>query len=146
MIQYARNRTLLISIHPQYIDAILSGIKQIELRKCRPDLISGDIVLMYATTPKKELVGYFTVSELIEGNPKLIWRKYGRKSGISLEKFEQYYDGKQTGFGILIEQVEQFETPISLQKLRGIFPRFQPPQGYRYFNNHDLKKIVRTIS
>ena len=68
-------RIALLSIKPAYADAIFAGSKTIEFRRSRiaADI---DIVLVYATRPVGQVVGWFEVAGVIESTPKKLWRDY----------------------------------------------------------------------
>ena len=49
---------LLLSIHHKYTNMIFDGNKRVELRRVRPrHLNEGDLILVYATSPEKALLG-----------------------------------------------------------------------------------------
>jgi predicted transcriptional regulator len=53
-----------MSIHPQYADAILRGDKTVEFRK-RGFSHPVSHVLIYATAPRKLVLGYFVVDAML---------------------------------------------------------------------------------
>ena len=56
----------LLSIKPKYGYAILDGKKKFELRKCIGKPINtGDLVVMYFSTPVKAIMGYFIAGKVI---------------------------------------------------------------------------------
>lgn len=55
---------LLISIRPVYANKIFDGSKTVELRRVRPRLETGSVVLVYVSNPVQALMGMFQVSTL----------------------------------------------------------------------------------
>ncbi|HBG25598.1 MAG: hypothetical protein A2Y10_04895 [Planctomycetes bacterium GWF2_41_51] len=139
------NEALLLSIKPTYATKIFNYDKSVELRKVRPRLQDGDKVLVYVSSPIMELMGVFEVSNVIKDTPDKLWKKVGSSSGITKDDFFSYYEGSDIGYGIMIKNVSLFDCPISLKKLRGLFPGFTPPQSYRYMKFSELRKINTLI-
>jgi len=125
-------KTLLLSIHPRYCDLILSGSKTVELRKQRPKLPSGSLVVMYASSPICALVGAFVLDGVVCTSPADLWRRYGPRAGVEWEVFERYYAEREQAFGLLVGDVMPFEEVVSLDALRRSWGKFHPPQSYRY--------------
>lgn len=137
------NRVLLLSIYQPYADMIFDGTKKVELRRVRPNVASGDIVLVYTPSPTMKLVGEFQVDRVLEGRPATIWAKVKNFSGITRVDFDQYYEGAAVAFGIIVRKAWRLDRPIELAVLRQIWSGFSPPQGYRYLRSHDVSKIRR---
>lgn len=132
---------LLLSIHPEHADNIFLGIKKAELRKVRPRLSKGDHVYVYVSSPRKELVGLFEVSDVISDDPKSLWHQVKECAAITKERFNEYYKNASTGYAIMINNIWLLNNAISLDLLRLNIPGFCPPQGYRYLREKDIKKI-----
>ncbi len=136
------DKTLLLSIRPQYASKIFDGEKKVELRKVRPRHLSkGDEVFVYVSSPTKELQGMFTVESILEATPEELWHKVKNSAGISKQEFDDYYSGSTKGFGIFLKIPRTLANPISLFDLRKIWENFHPPQSYRYLTNHELGRI-----
>lgn len=142
------NSLLLISIKPQYAKKIFKGEKTIELRKSAP-LRAGinSYMLIYVTSPVKELWGICKIAGIIKDKPEIIWEKFGKKTGITKEEFDNYYEETNNAFGIELKEVKSLlGHTINLEKLKKIIPGFNPPQTYRYIDNdlinhNDLKEL-----
>jgi predicted transcriptional regulator len=133
--------SLLISIHPKYADKIFAGEKTVELRKVRPNISSGDIVLMYAKSPTMALIGGFEVDKVVNASPSALWRKVNKSAGITKHEFTNYYNGSENAYGIFITKPWYFEKPMALQKLRNKLDGFHPPQSYRYVSMHEARLL-----
>lgn len=135
------NKTLLLSIRPKYADKIFDGRKTVELRKVRPHLSPGDLVLVYVSSPVKALKGKFIVDKIIEYSPNLLWNEVKDVAGISKAEFDQYFLGADKGFGIFLTSPQTLLNPIHLVDLRKLWRNFHPPQSYRYLSNLELSII-----
>ncbi len=143
------DKTLLLSIRPQYASKIFDGEKRVELRKVRPRHLSqGDKVLVYVSSPTKELQGMFTVDSILEATPEDLWSQVQNTAGITKQEFDDYYSGSTKGFGIFLKIPRTLDNPISLFDLRKLWENFHPPQffhppqSYRYLTNVELNRIL----
>ena len=96
--------TLLISIHPEYVDKILSGEKRFEFRKTCPLPIVTHLVI-YATAPKKKWIAIAEVESVWLDSPSRLWEKTKYAAGISRAKFRKYYDGKSQAVAFKLGRV-----------------------------------------
>src|ERR1051326_6507001 len=93
-------RILLLSIRPRFVEAIFAKTKTVELRRVKPRLEAGDLVVMYASGPIKGIVGAFEVAGVTAATPKRIWRRYNGGSGLSKKEFDTYFAGASIGYDI----------------------------------------------
>lgn len=137
----ATGRVALMSIHPHHADAILAGEKLVEFRKraLAPDV---ETVLLYATSPVRAVVGWFTVGGTIKKNPKDLWQDTQDVGGISRTAFEKYYSGCEEAVGLLIEDAERLTAPIPLSKLD---PRPAVPQSFNYVSGTVLSQVTGAV-
>jgi predicted transcriptional regulator len=133
--------TLLLSIHPRFVNDIFSGVKRVELRRRLPRIIKDDSVVIYATAPTMAVVGYFTVQNIDRLPLRLLWRKVRNIAGISYLEYKSYFDGLAEGVGIFIDDIVQFDRQISLAEMRQVLPDFHPPQGFRYLDNETFELL-----
>jgi predicted transcriptional regulator len=123
---------LLLSIRPKFAEMIFAGTKTVELRRVRPTIAAGDLALVYVTSPVKELQGAFKVSKTVSGKPDFIWKKYGKKSGVTRDEFDTYFNGKVEAHALLIEEAWMLAKPVRLACLRKEKRGFRPPQSFHY--------------
>jgi predicted transcriptional regulator len=135
------NHALLISIRPRFVELIFEGAKTVELRRVKPRLEVGDLVVVYASGITMAIVGAFEVTGVTEATPKYIWRKHNGGSGLKKDEFDRYFDGKTTGYAIQIGRRWKLPCPISLQTLRQLRDGFRPPQGYHYWKLDELLRL-----
>jgi predicted transcriptional regulator len=117
---------------------IFAGTKTVELRRVRPTIQSGELALVYVSSPTKELQGAFKVKKTISGTPASIWKKYGKQSGISREEFTEYFRGKPEAHAILIEEAWTLAKPVRLSRLRKEKQGFRPPQSFHYIRGEEF--------
>ncbi len=137
------NELLLISVKPQYARKIFSGEKTVELRKSAPRKANKDsLILIYVTSPVKELWGICKIEDIISNNPMDLWEEIGDKTGISINEYLAYYKESNNAYGIKLKDIKNFlEKPIKLDLIKNLIPDFAPPQTYRYID----KKIMSLI-
>ncbi|MBI4320056.1 MAG: ASCH domain-containing protein [Chloroflexi bacterium] len=139
------HKVLLLSIHPVYVDRIFEGTKKVELRRIRPEVVSGDWVFVYATSPVRALIGAFEVERVVEALPHNLWDKVQNDAGITRKQFDAYYLGASIGFGIFVSRTWSFPEPLELVRLRQLLPNFRPPQAYRYLTD-DEAEVFRKLA
>lgn len=125
-------RRVLISIKPQFADMIFRSDKTVELRKKIPALRNGDELIVYASSPVMAIIGAVEVVDVVQEAPRQLWRLVKAKAGVQRAFYDEYYEGKDTAFGIFLGQTHLFDQAVSLSTLRSAWPNFAPPQNYRY--------------
>lgn len=135
------HKYLFIAVKPEYANKLISGHKDIELRKMRPHVQQGDYVIIYASAPVKAVLGFGKIKTIIESNPSNLWEKYSSRLGINRQSYFSYYDGYHKAIGIEFDMIKPV-TPIGLEDLRKVDPNFQPPQIYRYVTNDDIIAVL----
>ena len=134
-------RALLLSVRPQFAESILDGTKTAEIRRQRPDVRPGALVIIYATKPKGAIGGTARVSGMSQGIPDEIWKRHKARVGISREDFDCYLDGTSTAYALLLERVQRLVPFLTLEEMRAV-TSFQPPQSYRYVTQKMLDSLV----
>jgi predicted transcriptional regulator len=136
------SKTLLLSIRPVYAELILAGKKTIELRKQRPRVPPGTLVVMYASAPTCAIVGAFVLHEIVELQPSELWKLHSNRTGISRELFERYYEHRDQAFGLVVGRVLPLLATVGLAQLRQMWGKFQPPQSYRFIHRRQSTQSV----
>jgi predicted transcriptional regulator len=117
---------VLMSIQPEYAEAILSGSKTVELRRRRPSFQPGTRVLIYSCAPDKQLLGTFEVAAIDEASPHRLWRKVAKQAGIGLADYRTYFAGCTKAYGIQVRRVRRLK-PRRLP--------MRPPQSYLFLRS-----------
>lgn len=126
----AVGRVVLMSIHPEYAEAILAGTKKVEFRK-RP--VADDVthVIVYATAPVSAVVGAFAVEDQATAAPASLWRRFAKVGGISRHRYFVYFADHSHGVGIQVGEVLAPSKPLSLTEDLGVE---RPPQSFQYLD------------
>jgi predicted transcriptional regulator len=132
-------RVALLSIHPAYAEAILDGRKRVEFRRTR---LARDvsIVVVYATQPLGEVIGWFEVDRIVEGTPNSLWRHYSSCAGIDRASYLAYFEKATRAFGITVRKAVRLEQPMKLSELE---PNLRPPQSYQYLPSRTVTALAR---
>jgi len=121
-------KRVLLSIHPEYADAIFDGHKGYEFRRV---LFKEDVdeVLVYATMPVARVVGSFKIAGIYEDAPKALWIKTKTVAGVTKEKFDSYFKDRTRAFAIKVSDPTRFAVP---QPLSRYLASNTPPQSFCY--------------
>lgn len=127
MVDSTDRRVALLSIHPRFADAILSGDKRVEFRRRAPSTLTH--VIVYATAPVQQIVGWFRVGGVEAETPSILWERFGSVGGVAAAEFSSYYDDCELGTAIRVAQVTRLDRPLPIDAVgRGA----KPPQSFRY--------------
>lgn len=108
-------KRVLLSIHPEFANAILSGHKKYEFRRVifkRPI----EEVIVYATLPVGRVLGRFVVEDILVDAPEHIWKKTSKFCGVSKEKFDNYFENRERAFAIKVSHPTRFLVPQPLSR------------------------------
>ncbi len=132
---------LFLSIHPEFVLAIVEGKKTVELRKRRPSAELGSIVAIYATTPRCEVVATATLSRVDFDAPEVLWRRVRNSASVTKAQYDSYYMNSDLAVGLHLDNVLVLNRPILLAELRSEWKQFQPPQQFRYLDSNQQRLI-----
>lgn len=104
---------MLLSINPEHVENILSGIKKYEFRKvrCRSDV---DKMIIYSTAPVMAVVGEAEIIKVIEDTPEKVWELTADYSGINKDFFDEYYREKDKAVAYKIGEIMKYIEPLKL--------------------------------
>lgn len=119
---------ILLSIHPKFVEKILTGEKRFEFRKTLP---TKDIesVIIYATKPVGKVVAEFKVKSIHSKSPEQLWLETQNYAGINEGFFFQYFKNREIAHAFEVGELMVFEQPKELKEFvsSGI-----PPQSFCY--------------
>ncbi|MDX6451829.1 MAG: hypothetical protein QOH16_1878 [Gaiellaceae bacterium] len=135
---YAVERVALLSIRPEFAEAIFTGRKVVEFRRSRlaPDI---NRALVYATSPTARVIGWFSVSGISESTPDGLWRQFRRHGAIRRRDYFDYFEGASRAYGIRIERATRLGEPVLLDALE---PGLRAPQSFQYLSASRLDDLV----
>ena len=130
MAQRSTRRVALMSIHPEYAEALLDGSKKVELRKSR---FASDIshILIYATSPVQRVLGWARTSQVEVGSPTRIWEANKEHAGIRRQAYRAYFRGRRRATAIHVTDPHRLRDPLPLSEVDG---GLKPPQSWRYLS------------
>jgi predicted transcriptional regulator len=135
-------RALFLSLRPLYAEMILSGSKTVELRRIRPKAEPGSLVIVYASSPVRHILGTCIVEDIGSGTPDEIWRLHGPQTGIAWGVFSNYFIGIDQGVAITVRNARRLDEPIPLDVVRHHLKGFMPPQSFRYIGRDHAYAVL----
>lgn len=129
---------LFLSVRPTYARRILQGKKTVELRRVRPRISEGALLLLYVSSPVKAVQGISVVERITAAQPDALWRQVAHNVGVTRSEFDDYFEGARMAIAIHLGAVQALSPAITLSDLRGLWPGFCPPQSYQYFTRAEL--------
>lgn len=108
-------RRILISINPEHVDNIISGIKKYEYRRhvAKKDISS---IIIYETTPVKRVVAEAEIEDILTYTPDELWELTKEESGINRQFFDLYFKGRAVAHAYKIGKVKVFPKPKALEE------------------------------
>lgn len=137
---------LFLSLRPVYAELIVSGIKTIELRRIRPRALPGTLVIVYSSSPVRQIVGTCVVDEIGVASPEEIWRLHGPRTGLDWTAVSTYFSGKAEGVAISVTNPVRLVNPIPLMTVRKYLGDSAPPQSFRYIRRDEANALIRAGS
>jgi len=134
-------QAVFLSIRPRFAELILSGVKTVELRRVRPRVSAGALVLLYASSPVRELVGVCTIAGVDVGSVSELWKRHGPMSGLQRAEFNSYFEGATRSVAIRVRDARRVVEPRTLEELRTRLPGFTPPQSYSYLGHDEVTRL-----
>lgn len=121
---------ILISVKGNFAESIVVGTKTVEIRRRAPRLLRGTRVWLYSKSPIAEVVAICVLREIDTAPCEQIWQRYADKMDIARDYFLSYLWGASTASALILSDVQELESPVSLNELRLIEAGFHPPQFY----------------
>jgi predicted transcriptional regulator len=133
---------LLVSLKPRFAEMILAGEKTVELRRVRPSIEPGALVVFYASSPVKGVLGTGRVAAIDTSSPSALWERHGSLSGLSRREFSAYFAGSDEAVAIALTDVRRLSKPVPLAELRRRWQGFRPPQSFRYLDAAQAANVM----
>ena len=133
------SKIVLLSILPEWADAILDGKKKWEFRRIAPRIDLGDRVILYASNKFSRIVGEFFVGEIIHDSIEPLIRRTLKDTPHKKEDLYSYFKGKEKGYAIEVKDPTRYNEPISLHTIKKWHPSFVPPQSFQYLRINDSR-------
>jgi hypothetical protein len=75
-----------------------------------------------------------------------IWKTDGPATGLGRVHFDAYFAGARTAVAISITDMRPLREPVPLSVIRRRWPRFHPPQSFRYLTAQEVAKLLECAS
>ena len=121
-----------MSIKPEFVEKIFSGLKRYEFRRVIFKSKSVNKVVVYASHPVQRVVGEFEVGGILALSRNQLWRQTKQFSGIAKTYFDDYFGDNETAYAIKIKSAKRYSRPMTLEHL---YPSARPPQSFMYLPN-----------
>lgn len=109
--------TILLSIHPEYVQQILAGTKKFEFRR-QVAKRHVDEILIYSTFPEMKVVASVAVLGVLKDTPQKLWQKTKDFSGISHGKYMEYFSKREFAYAYQLGEVKKFNKAKNLSDYR----------------------------
>ena len=110
---------VILSIKPEFVEKILSGVKKYEYRK----------------VAFKRPVSRIMLDTVLSDSPIKIWEKTKDFSGIEKKYFFEYFGDREQAFALKIKDLHIYNQMYNPYE---ILPNFIAPQSYCYIDNIDF--------
>ena len=122
-----KSDTIIISIHPVFVEKILSGEKKYEFRKYFPEGVR--YMLVYTTSPVKKITALVEIDTVLCDTPQNIWSKTRKRAGITKRFYDTYFKDKEMAYAVRLKKTRVLNKPLEISDLKGIKAA---PQSYVY--------------
>jgi predicted transcriptional regulator len=120
---------VLLSVKPQFAEAILAGAKTFEFRRLLFKREDVRTIVLYASSPTCKVVGEFIIDEVLTLGLEALWKTTRDGGAIDRSYFDQYFEGRETGHARKVKRTRRYRSPLCLWKDFGIS---HPPQSFCY--------------
>jgi predicted transcriptional regulator len=128
---YSLSSDLILSLRPQYAEKIFKKQKTVEIRKSFSEKWVGKRAVVYASHPSSSLLGEVRVGSVSQGDPGVIWEKFGACVGCSLPEYAEYVGRATAVWAIQLEEARPYKTPLGIAHVSHLIKRdLRPPQSY----------------
>lgn len=120
-------KRIIISINPEHVQNIISGIKKYEYRTkaAKSDV---DKIIIYETTPIKKIVAEVEILEVLMMKPEDLWNITKEYSGVTKSFFDNYFKDRDIAYAYKLGKVKVYSKPKSLED----FGLTYAPQSFAY--------------
>lgn len=128
---------IFLPIKPKFAHAIHVGKKKVEFRKVKLNKDKEKYCIVYASSPKKRIIGYFEIDDFDIDEPNKIWKKYSHEGGVSRKEFLNYYAGTKTAVVFKIKEYFPLDEIDPKEKIKS----FSIPQSFCYLNTKQVRDL-----
>lgn len=132
------SKNVIISLHPEHANKILSGEKKLEFRRVWANKPVNAVVI-YSTVPVKKIVAIAYVKQVHCESRNRLWalaKSVG--GGLTRRALYGYFEGKKQGYAVEFDSIKVLNPAISPAT---IIENFRAPQSFAYLDQKILKKL-----
>ncbi|AEI37249.1 MAG: ASCH domain-containing protein [Zymomonas mobilis subsp. pomaceae] len=129
-----------ISLWPEFAEAIVTGKKTVEFRRRIALPVETGRLWIYSTKPVQAILGYARIRQIVTGTPHDLWSHYGEQAFLTEKQYKAYFENSDKATAFLLYD-NQTISPISLTELRNIRPRFYPPQSLTWLSPEETSRL-----
>ena len=137
------DRMVVLSLKPRFAEAILAGVKTVELRRTEPKIVVPTRALLYAASPVRALLGTCIITSVRSTDLAALWWEYGSDAALSHEEFLRYFEGVDVGTALALTEPRRFSRRVPLQDMRAKPKSFRPPQSFAYVDTKTGDRLIR---
>ena len=124
------NKTIVLSIVPEYVQKIIDGTKKYEYRT-KVAKANINAIVIYCTAPVKKVVAKAQVIGILQDTPSALWDKTKDFSGASKEFFDKYFENKKIAYAYRLGKIEVYKKQKTLKE----FGLSAAPQSFVYLKS-----------
>ena len=116
-----------ITLHKQFVKSFLEGEKKVEVRTRVPKALrSGDWIYVIQENTGGKVVMRMRVLGVLKMSPQVLWERRWKEIQVNYLAYSDYFKGRQTAYGILIDIIE----PIGMEVYRDELGLTSSPQWF----------------
>lgn len=121
---------VLLSIKPDWAEAILNNEKKWEYRKKLPKFSTPYTVLLYATSPKQKIVGEIVVDKIIRDTVETVINMTIEDTPHNSSQIREYFGDRIDAYAMRIKETTKYDKPVELNQ--------HPPMNFMYVEREEI--------
>lgn len=133
-----KSQALVISVKPQWAEAIFTGKKTVELRRrFVPHLAPDSRAIIYASAPISAVIGSVKIDFLLRDTPERLWPQIEYLADVRHSDYAKYFTGSTSAIAIFLRETKILKAPVYLPELRDRYG-FNPPVSWRWAKSSEI--------
>lgn len=133
---------IMISIHPEYVQKILSGEKTIELRRRAINIPPKTKIWIYSTRPCGKIIANALLKKIEVMSPANAWKTHQKAMCIKKESYKNYTESLDFVYLFHLINIKRMRKNISLEEMRSCCSKFHPPQFFMHLSDMNVKSLL----
>jgi len=135
---FSMDTQLILSVQPEYAEKIMLGKKTVEVRRKFSKSWEGVRFNLYASSPRKCLMGEAKIERVIESSPEIIWEHFSTQVACSKQEFDNYTYGADKVYALVLNDIKPYMYPIHLTQIEHLLRKnLNAPQSYSVVGHND---------